>query len=115
MTTPPGPRPQAKPQPQEVPHIAHLSNNGLLLLTQVLFTAVLKLPVEVLMYFQNLKKQVSGGCRQQRATKEPRGVGQGLGVDLLQEPQKDITTACTPPCGTWQPLLAATKTESPRG
>lgn len=49
------PAPASPPQPREAPHVAHLSDDGLLLLTEVLLTTVLELPVQVLMYLQDLK------------------------------------------------------------
>lgn len=80
-----------------MPHVAHLSHDGLLLLAQVLLTAVLKLPVKVLMYFQNLKrksKRSRGG--QQRATKGTGEAGQGCQVGLLQAPTEDVTDSLCP-------------------
>lgn len=46
--------PRAHPQALAA-HVAHLADDGLLLLTQVLLTAVLQRPVEVFMHLQDLK------------------------------------------------------------
>lgn len=48
------------PPPAPAPHVAHLADDGLLLLTEVLLTAVLQRPVEVFMHLQDLKGAVPG-------------------------------------------------------
>ena len=45
-----GPPPRWPPARAQEAHVAHLADNGLLLLTQVLLTAVLELSLQVLMY-----------------------------------------------------------------
>lgn len=40
---------------REAPHVAHLADDGLLLLTQVFLTAVPELPIQVLMHLQDLR------------------------------------------------------------
>lgn len=87
----PGPAPESGPGPDpagEVPHVAHLSNDGLLLLAQVFLTAILKLPVKVLVYFQNLKRKGSGGGQQRAATNETREVEQGASGGLASRATK---------------------------
>lgn len=109
--TGPGPGPGPAPN-QEAPHVAHLSNDGLLLLTQVLLTAVLKLPVKVLVYFQNLKRKGSGGGQQRAATKETREVEQGASGGLASRATKG-QNSLYPSAWDMQSLPAPTVTECP--
>lgn len=53
----PHPRPPAQPgpAPHEAPHIAHLTDDGLLLLAQVTLAAVRELPLQVLVHLQDLR------------------------------------------------------------
>lgn len=54
------PAPTPRPRPREAPHVAHLADDGLLLLAQAFLTAVLEPPVQVLVHFQDLREQAPG-------------------------------------------------------
>lgn len=51
----PTPDPRHGPAPHEAPHIAHLTDDGLLLLAQVTLAAVRELPLQVLVHLQDLR------------------------------------------------------------
>lgn len=92
----PAPRPQAlappagpsRHPPAPGPHVAHLSDDGLLLLTEVLLTAVLQWPVEVFMHLQDLK----GRSRDHQA-----------GPGHCPPPPPDLPQASAPPAATQHP------------
>lgn len=50
-------------QPHVATHVAHLTDDGLLLLAQVLLAAVLELPVQVLVHLQDLREVPQPTCQ----------------------------------------------------